>query len=65
VPLATALLFGFLAAMSMLWLARYRFGPAEWAWRSLTDGRAQPTRRLREPHVTGVMPASASQTPTH
>ena len=65
VPLATALLFGFLAAMSMLWLARYRFGPAEWAWRSLTYGRAQPTRRLREPHVTGVMPASASQTPTH
>ena len=24
------------------WLRRYRFGPAEWVWRSLTYGRAQP-----------------------
>ena len=24
------------------WLARYRFGPVEWLWRSLTCGRAQP-----------------------
>ena len=24
------------------WLRRYRFGPAEWLWRSLTYGRAQP-----------------------
>jgi uncharacterized protein len=31
-------------AISPLWLARYRFGPAEWAWRSLTYGRAQPMR---------------------
>jgi uncharacterized protein len=27
------------------WLGRYRFGPVEWAWRSLTYGRAQPMRR--------------------
>ncbi len=27
------------------WLARYRFGPAEWAWRSLTYGVRQPMRR--------------------
>lgn len=26
------------------WLARFRFGPAEWLWRSLTYGRAQPMR---------------------
>jgi uncharacterized protein len=26
------------------WLARFRFGPAEWAWRSLTYGRRQPMR---------------------
>jgi len=30
--------------VSPLWLARFRFGPAEWAWRSLTYGRAQPMR---------------------
>ncbi|MFO7609272.1 MAG: DUF418 domain-containing protein [Candidatus Krumholzibacteriia bacterium] len=27
------------------WLARYRFGPAEWLWRSLTYGRRQGLRR--------------------
>ena len=27
------------------WLARYRFGPAEWLWRSLTYGRRQPLSR--------------------
>ncbi|TSC25128.1 DUF418 domain-containing protein [Corallococcus sp. Z5C101001] len=26
------------------WLARFRFGPVEWLWRSLTYGRAQPMR---------------------
>ena len=26
------------------WLRRYRFGPAEWLWRSLTYGRRQPLR---------------------
>ncbi len=30
---------------SHLWLARFRFGPVEWAWRSLTYGKAQPLRR--------------------
>lgn len=25
-----------------LWLDRFRFGPAEWAWRSLTWGKLQP-----------------------
>ncbi|CAM4126558.1 DUF418 domain-containing protein [Corallococcus exiguus] len=30
---------------SHLWLARFRFGPAEWVWRSLTYGKAQPMRR--------------------
>ncbi len=32
-------------AASPLWLRRYRFGPAEWAWRSLTYGARQPLRR--------------------
>jgi uncharacterized protein len=30
---------------SRFWLARFRFGPAEWLWRSLTYGRPQPMRR--------------------
>ncbi|MFP2958069.1 DUF418 domain-containing protein [Myxococcus sp. 1LA] len=30
---------------SHLWLARFRFGPVEWLWRSLTYGKAQPMRR--------------------
>lgn len=34
--------------LSHVWLARFRFGPAEWVWRSLTYGRAQPLR-LTEP----------------
>jgi uncharacterized protein len=29
---------------SPLWLRKYRFGPAEWVWRSLTYGRRQPMR---------------------
>lgn len=30
--------------LSHLWLQRFRFGPLEWLWRSLTYGRAQPMR---------------------
>ena len=29
---------------SVWWLNRYRFGPVEWLWRSLTYGRRQPMR---------------------
>lgn len=36
-----------LAAMSSWWLSRYRFGPAEWVWRSLTYGSRQPLRVVR------------------
>ncbi len=31
--------------LSPLWLAKFRFGPAEWLWRSLTYWRIQPLRR--------------------
>jgi len=31
--------------LSHLWLSRFRFGPAEWVWRSLTYGKIQPLRR--------------------
>jgi uncharacterized protein len=47
--LAIALLvFGLQLAWSPWWLARFRFGPAEWLWRSLTYGRLQPMR-IRAP----------------
>jgi len=29
-------------AFSVWWLARFRFGPLEWVWRTLTYGRRQP-----------------------
>lgn len=36
-------------ALSQAWLQRYRFGPVEWLWRSLTYGRRQPMRRAEVP----------------
>ena len=30
--------------ISPWWLSRYRFGPAEWLWRTLTYGKKQPMR---------------------
>lgn len=38
-------LFAAQLAFSRRWLRRYRFGPFEWLWRSLTYGRRQPMRR--------------------
>ena len=43
-PFALAL-FAFQVAFSRWWLGRYRFGPVEWAWRSLTYGKRQPMIR--------------------
>lgn len=44
-PMVTwALLFSAQMAASRWWLARFRFGPAEWLWRSLTYGHLQPMR---------------------
>jgi uncharacterized protein len=33
------------AIASALWLRRFRFGPVEWAWRSVTYASLQPMRR--------------------
>jgi uncharacterized protein len=30
---------------SPLWLSRFRFGPVEWVWRSLTYWKPQPMRK--------------------
>ncbi len=37
---------GFQLWMSPLWLKHYRFGPAEWLWRSLTYWQRQPMYRI-------------------
>ncbi|HET7470913.1 MAG TPA: DUF418 domain-containing protein, partial [Gemmatimonadales bacterium] len=39
------LCFAVVAAASVAWLRRYRFGPLEWVWRTLTYAEAQPLRR--------------------
>ena len=36
---------GLPALVSPIWLHHFRFGPAEWLWRSLTYWRVQPMRR--------------------
>jgi uncharacterized protein len=38
------LLYAAQVALSRAWLRRYRFGPVEWLWRSLTYGSRQPLR---------------------
>lgn len=43
-PLLVILFFAIQVAFSHWWLARFRFGPAEWLWRSLTYWRIQPMR---------------------
>ncbi|WP_344705409.1 DUF418 domain-containing protein [Sphingomonas swuensis] len=40
-------LFAAQVVLSRWWLARFRFGPCEWLWRSATYGRAQPMRLAR------------------
>lgn len=40
-----AALIGFQLWFSPLWLDRFRFGPAEWLWRSLSYWRLQPMQR--------------------
>ncbi len=35
--------------LSRFWLQRFRFGPLEWLWRSLSYGKRQPMRRVETP----------------
>jgi uncharacterized protein len=37
----------FQIVFSLLWLRRYKFGPLEWLWRTLTYMEFQPMRRLK------------------
>jgi uncharacterized protein len=45
-PIALLALAGFVVqlVLARLWLSRFRFGPAEWLWRSLTYWKVQPFR---------------------
>ena len=43
--LITVILYPIQMAVSTWWLSRFRYGPVEWLWRSLTYGRA-PAMRL-------------------
>lgn len=43
-------------AFSRWWLARFRFGPLEWLWRSATYGQWQ---RFRAPRVPGPAPTAS------
>ena len=42
---------------SHLWLARFRFGPAEWLWRSMTYGKLQPMRNAPAPQAVSIAAA--------
>jgi uncharacterized protein len=44
--------------VSPIWLRYYRFGPAEWAWRSLTYWKIQPIR-----NVAGTVPSEMDGIP--
>ncbi len=43
--LITIAIFAVQIPLSNGWLKRYKFGPLEWLWRSLTYGKAQPMKR--------------------
>ena len=42
-----------------VWLRYYRFGPAEWVWRSLTYWKRQPMKK--EQAATAVLPGGLGE----
>lgn len=48
-----AAVIGLQLVLSPWWLARYRFGPAEWLWRSLSYWAMQPMRLVRGASAEG------------
>lgn len=43
----TVVIYAFQVPLSVWWLERFRFGPVEWVWRSLTYCKWQPLRLVR------------------
>lgn len=54
-------LFAVQMVFSVVWLRHFRFGPAEWLWRSLAYGRAQP---MKKPAHTAALPPAARYSAT-
>jgi uncharacterized protein len=54
--LLAVVVFALQIVFSRWWLARFRFGPLEWLWRSATYGRWQPFRSTR---TAGPTPAAS------
>ena len=52
VPAAAVACFAAEMVFSTIWLSSFRFGPAEWLWRSLTYGQKQPLRHQQLVPVT-------------
>jgi uncharacterized protein len=48
ITLFATLLYLALLSFSHIWLSRFRVGPMEWIWRSLSYGQAQPILRIRQ-----------------
>ena len=46
--LVTAGVWAVLLVVAPSWLARFRFGPLEWLWRTLTYGHAEPLARREQ-----------------
>jgi uncharacterized protein len=44
------------AMLSRWWLTRFRYGPLEWLWRSITVGRWQPWRVAGSANRAAVAP---------
>lgn len=47
--------FGVVAALSTMWLSKFRFGPLEWIWRSVTYWRLQPMTRTTEERAPALI----------
>jgi uncharacterized protein len=44
----TMAVFALQIPLSRWWLSRFRFGPVEWLWRTLTYAKPQPMRKLEQ-----------------
>jgi uncharacterized protein len=53
IVVAAPAMFIAMALLSRAWLARFRYGPAEWLWRSVTYARLQPLRRTGSVQARG------------
>jgi uncharacterized protein len=58
--LLVAVVYFFQALLSTLWLSKFRFGPLEWLWRSITYNRLQQMR-IRRRLDPAIRPAEAGR----